>query len=516
MIADVGGGALQVFSSGRVGDEVDGFAPRRFQNFRVAQDVGYAQGGQARLLRAEELARAAQPEIHFGNVKTIGRIHQGANALARGIVHFLGHEDAVALRSPTADTPAQLVQLREAEAFRLLDQHDGGVGHIHADFNHRGRDQDFDFALFEALHGSFFFVASEAAVYEAHGDLREDLAGEVLIHVLRRFHGLRFRLLDDRIDDVCLPALIHLLLQEAVDLLDAIGGGVFGDDGLSARRKLVDDGDVEIAVQGHGESARNGGGGHHEYIGVDAFLDETEPLHDAKAMLLVDNGEAETLEFDVLFKKRVRADDHVNETFGDEFFELGLFAGAEGAGEQSHDVTHLAQDLAEVETVLRGQNFGGSEDGHLVPIFDGDDGGFRGNDGFAAAHVALQEAVHGARGFHIVGDFLDHTLLRLGGLEGQHGLNLLAHAVVDFESDSRDGFGFAAFESDAALEPEEFFEDEAELVLRAKLVQQAEVGLGPRKMGAADSGPAVGQFEPLEEIQRQMIFERIDGFEHAV
>ena len=56
-----------------------------------------------------------------------------------------------ALRA-AADAAAQLVQLREAEALGMLDDHDGGVGHVDADFDHRGGDEDLGLVALEAVH----------------------------------------------------------------------------------------------------------------------------------------------------------------------------------------------------------------------------------------------------------------------------------------------------------------------------------------------------------------------------
>ena len=62
----------------------------------------------------------------------------------------------------------------------------------------------------EALHDGFLFVGGEAAVQQADVEIGEDLAREVLVHLLRGFHGLRFGLFDDRIDDVGLAACVDL------------------------------------------------------------------------------------------------------------------------------------------------------------------------------------------------------------------------------------------------------------------------------------------------------------------
>ena len=112
------------------------------QNIGIAQNVGDLQRRQARLLCAEEFARAAQLQIHLGDLESILRIDQRADAFFRGVVQLRGNQQAVALLGAASHASAQLVQLREAEALGLLDQHHGGVRNIDADFDHGGGNQD--------------------------------------------------------------------------------------------------------------------------------------------------------------------------------------------------------------------------------------------------------------------------------------------------------------------------------------------------------------------------------------
>jgi len=60
----------------------------------------------------------------------------------------------------------------------------------------------------------------------------ENFVRQVLVHLLRRLHGLGLRFLDHRVNHVGLAARVDLPLEGAVDLLDTVGGYVFGDDGL--------------------------------------------------------------------------------------------------------------------------------------------------------------------------------------------------------------------------------------------------------------------------------------------
>src|SRR5262249_35375936 len=127
--------------------------------------------------------------------------------------------------------------------------------------------------------------------------------------------------LDDRVNNVGLAALVDLLLQETVDLFDAFAGGVLRDDRLAAGRQLVNYADVEIAVHGHGERTGDGGRGHDEDVGRDALLDQAKALEDAESMLLIDDGEAQLLELDVLFEQGMGTYDDGREALGDELLE---------------------------------------------------------------------------------------------------------------------------------------------------------------------------------------------------
>src|SRR5215467_4908795 len=83
--------------------------------------------------------------------------------------------------------------------------------------------------------------------------------------------------------------------------------------------------------------------------------------------------------------------------------------------------------------MLRRQYFSRREHGHLVSVLDSDDRGLRGHDGFPAAHVALQKAVHRAGRGHVTSDLAQYALLSVGGFEREHGLDPLAYAIVEFE-----------------------------------------------------------------------------------
>ncbi len=60
------------FEAGIGGEELFGLAAGFFEDRLVTAEVGDAQGRQAVLLGAEEVAGAAEVEIHFGKGEAIG------------------------------------------------------------------------------------------------------------------------------------------------------------------------------------------------------------------------------------------------------------------------------------------------------------------------------------------------------------------------------------------------------------------------------------------------------------
>ena len=69
----------------RIFHQREGFAAREFEQFAIAQRIGYVQAERAVLARAEKFAGAAQLQIHLGDGEAVvGRDH-GFEAL-RGIL----------------------------------------------------------------------------------------------------------------------------------------------------------------------------------------------------------------------------------------------------------------------------------------------------------------------------------------------------------------------------------------------------------------------------------------------
>src|SRR4029079_2659185 len=149
---------------------------RRRQQRLKARHLGDAKPRRAALPRAQNLAATAQVMILLGDEKAVLGVLHHLQALAgrlakRGLVE----QHAEALARASADAPAQLMQLRQAEAFGMLDDHDVGVGYVDADLDHRSRYENFQPAVGERLHGGVLGLVLHAAMQQPDIFLAEKL-----------------------------------------------------------------------------------------------------------------------------------------------------------------------------------------------------------------------------------------------------------------------------------------------------------------------------------------------------
>src|SRR5215471_3983422 len=116
----------------------------------------------------------------------------------------------------TSDTATQLVQLRESESLRMFDNHNGRIRDVDTHFDNRCRYEDIDVPGSERRHRCFLFLALQSAVQECNALALEGL-GQLFESLGGGFQIDFFGLLDDRINDISLMALIQLSADRAVD-----------------------------------------------------------------------------------------------------------------------------------------------------------------------------------------------------------------------------------------------------------------------------------------------------------
>ena len=81
-------------------------------------------------------------------------------------------QEAMPWMPAAADAPAELVELRQAEALGVLDDDHRRVGDVDADLDHRGRDEDVELAGLEAAHDGVLLVRLHPAVHEVERGAR--------------------------------------------------------------------------------------------------------------------------------------------------------------------------------------------------------------------------------------------------------------------------------------------------------------------------------------------------------
>ena len=324
-----------------------------------------------------------------------------------------------------ADAAAELVELGDAEAFCLLDDHDGGIGDIDADFDDGGGDKDLSVAFAELVHDVVAMFAVHATVEEFDGEAGEFMDAKAVEDGFGG-RGIVFGLaFDTGADHIGLPALTDLLAEEIPDFCGFCGGADFGgDDFLSAWGQILDDGDIEIAELGEAEAAGDGGGGHDEHvraecIGGIAGAGESGALAHAEAVLFVDHSDAEAREFDGVLDECLGADDELHGAVGDTAEEFTAAGSGESAEQQAAGDAAGGEELVEGFPVLRGENFGGGHEDCLSAGGDGSEQSVDGDGGFACPDVGLEESMHGLRAVDVGRDLSDGFVLAGGKAEAE-------------------------------------------------------------------------------------------------
>ena len=217
------------------------------------------------------------------------------------------------------------MQLAQAKTLGVLNHHQRGIGHVHPHFNHGGADQQPHgrvarlsvlSTLGKLRHRRFFVRRRHARMQQAH------LHGRLKVSQC----GLQFGMRGGGVGQVqglaffyqrAHPVHLATLGKLGADTLDHLGAAVvrhhLGHDGAAPGGQGVDGGHIQIGVIAHGQGARNGGGRHHQQMGLLAlaaragFVAQGQPLRHAKAVLLVNDGQPQLVKLHVVLNHRVGA-----------------------------------------------------------------------------------------------------------------------------------------------------------------------------------------------------------------
>ena len=118
-------------------------------------------------------------------------------------------------------------------------------------------------------------------------------------------------------------------------------------------------------------------------------------------MLLVDDGDGEVAEVDLLLDQRVRADDDLRVAGRDQLSRRGVLLRPQRARQQRHPDAERRAELVDREEVLLGERLGRRHQRALPVALDRAQQRVQRDDGLARADVSLQEALHRDRALEI-------------------------------------------------------------------------------------------------------------------
>ena len=81
------------------------------------------------------------------------------------------------------------MELSQSEALGAIDEHDGRIGYVDADFDDTRRHQEVDISLLKGLHDGFLFFAGHAAMDQAAGAFLEEFMAQLFIKGRSRPEG---------------------------------------------------------------------------------------------------------------------------------------------------------------------------------------------------------------------------------------------------------------------------------------------------------------------------------------
>jgi hypothetical protein len=314
------------------------------------------------LLLAQQVAGAAQVEVAGADgeagADAVQRL-QGAEPPVRGgrgRGGRVGQQVDHAAHPPAPHPPAELVELRQAEAVGAPDQHGVGARHVEPGFHDVGGEQRVRAAGREAHQRLVHLGGRHAAVRDQERQVGQQ-PGDALPH--------RLDVLDARADHEALAAAPRLAPQR-LGQQRVVQRRARGADGLPPRRRRGDDAEGLQADQRRLQGARDGRGRQRQYVDALAHLAQGRLLPRAETLLLVDHHQAEVLEAHALGRQRVGADGDADLAGGEGALGFLRLGRRRQARERPDPQAEAGETLAEGLQVLARQHGGGRQHSHLL------------------------------------------------------------------------------------------------------------------------------------------------------
>ena len=273
------------------------------------------------------------------------------------------------------------------------------------------------FARGEALHFVLFLLGLHFAVQLAYLVVTEDVAQRSI----PLFEVLEVDLLalgDEGIDHIGLSSLAQLLLDERIDPAYAVAEDMLRIYRLATGWQLVDDRYIEVAIERHCKSARNGRSCHHKHMRRDAaFCPHFCSLYHTETVLLVDNHKTEAREIHIILEHGMRAHNYINLARGERRQQRPPILLLGAARKQFHTHRQPGQHATQRRKMLLGKYLGGCHHAGLVVVILCKQHGKQRHKGFSAAHIALNKPVHLHIASHIAPYLAHDAFLSAGELK---------------------------------------------------------------------------------------------------
>ena len=161
-----------------------------------------------------------------------------------------GDQDAIGFGVASSHAPSKLVELGEAEAFGVLDDHEGCPGHVHAYLDDGGGAEDVNFSGGEGSHDHLLVLPLHLPVEQTYPQVGKDFGLQGLGVGGHCFQVLTALLpfLHSGTDHIHLVPLLDLLAHETVHPLPEGFPHQEGVHVLASWRAFVDDGHFQVTI----------------------------------------------------------------------------------------------------------------------------------------------------------------------------------------------------------------------------------------------------------------------------
>ena len=308
-----------------------------------------------------------------------------------------GQQIGIGLVVGTAHSSAQLVELSQTQAIRTVNDDGVGSRHVNAGFNNRGTQQHVVALLVEALHDGFQFALRHLAVGHCNTGFRHQFF-QTGTAVMNGF--------DFVVQEVDLATAFQFAQQRFT-----YGAAIFptykGFDCQTFLWRCGNHGKVPYAFQGHAQGTWNRGGGQGQDIDFGTQLLQGFFLAHTKAVFLVDDDQAQLFETHIRGQDLVRTNHNIHAAVAQARNRSLGFLGRAEAGQLGNTDRPVGKTVREGLRMLLSQQGGRAQQGNLLAIGYGQEGGTQSDFGFPKAYIPADQTIHRLARRHIVHDGLN-------------------------------------------------------------------------------------------------------------